>query len=362
MTSSKACWKHVSAIVLLVPAFYTSPADAQDTRLLKQFKTAGKDASLTVLPVRLGDSPMKQVGEAVGLLLERAGMKNVEIGSDEFLPPDQADLSETGKALAKFVKAHPSKTNYTLFADFQVSAQRKFVEVRGVIVDKKGGIVWQDRQTGDDADFKRINPNEPLLCCILLVERLRPVLSLDDPTRESTPEGKLAERWRKQSGTPDKVELAALKEREQAFKKAAPKATLLIYPPRAGEEMSKVSATHLAALINEAKLAKAASADQGPRIKVKRAMNEQKTLWEMARTFREQVQKQPPDADYVLFADYLMGKNAVGAVHFALCDRHGELVVVDFQNSHHDDFKAIKPKSREDCDQLVVKRLKAYCR
>ena len=362
MTRIDAIGNPLSAIAMLALAFCAVPGHAQETRLLKQFKSAGRDASLTVLPVRLGDRLFPQVGEVVGMFLERGGMKNLEIGSEEFRPPEKATLAETGKALGEFVKAHPSKTAYTLFADFLVSPEHQFVEVRGVIVDQEGGIVWQDHQTGDDADFKRIGPKEPMQCCILLVERLRPVLGLDDPMRAGANESKLAERWQKKTGVADKAEKAAMEKREQAFKKAAAEATLLIYPARAGDEMSKASATYLAELVNQAKLAKATAADVGPPIKVRREMNEQKTLWDMARAFREQVQKQPPDADYVLFADYLIGKNAVGAVHFAICDRHGELVVVDFQNNHHDDFNAIKPKSREDCDRLVVKRLKKYCR
>jgi hypothetical protein len=96
-------------------------------------------------------------------------------------------------------------------------------------------------------------------------------------------------------------------------------------------------------------------------------MNEQKVLWDMARGVREFVQAHRPDADYVLYAHYLMGKDAsgktaVGGVHFVICDREGRWVVVDFQNDHHGDFNAVNPKSREDCDQLVARRLKTYCR
>jgi hypothetical protein len=38
------------------------------------------------------------------------------------------------------------------------------------------------------------------------------------------------------------------------------------------------------------------------------------------------------------------------------------LVIVDYQNDHHDDFNAIKPKSAEDGDRLVLKRLEGYCK
>lgn len=344
-----------------------SSAPVSTGQSLTQFKTAGRDASLTVYPAGLVGRPMRQVGDVVALMLERAGMKNLEIDAPEFRVPDNADLAATAKAFGEFVKANPPKTDYALFADFLGSHEKGFEEVRMVIANRQGETVWQDRQTPSDADFKKINPKEPMQCCVLVVERIRPILGLDDPTRDAAPEGKLAKRWAEKTGVPEKAEQDALQERQQAFKKAAATATLLVYPARAGDEVSKDSAKHLATLFNEAKLTKASATDIGPQLEIKGNMNEQKVLWDMARGVREFVQGHRPDADYVLYADYLMGKNAagkveVGGVHFAVCDREGRWVIVDFQNSHHGDFNAIGPKSREDCDQLVLKRLTGYCR
>ncbi len=336
---------------------------AGQDRPLGQLKSAGKDASLTVLPVSLGSKSLPQVGEVVGLFLERAGMKNIEIGATEFRTPEEADLAQTATALGEFVRANPPATDYVLYADFLGSPGKGFTEVRGVIVTKQGEVAWQDRQTAEDADFKRIKPNEPMTCCMLLIERLRPVLNLGDPNREDAPKGKLAQRWELKTGTPDEAEQKAMEERQQAFKKAASKATLVIYPVRAGGKSSPDQAVHLARLVNDAKLIRATAASGGPQLDIKGDMNEQKVLWDMARAFREHVQAHPPEADYALFADYtLMNKNAVGAVHFAVCDRKGQLVIVDYQNDHHDDFNVIKPKSAEDGDQLVLKRLEGYCR
>ena len=367
-----SCVRTLAVMWALVGFAGAQPAEkpagrAESGKPGERFKAAGKDAALTIVSVQLAGSPSPQVGEAVGLMLERAGMKNLELGGGEFRPPEKADLAQTAKALGEYVRANPPKTEYALFADFLGSPRKGVDEVRGVIVNKQGDVVWQDRQTPDDADFKRVKPTEPLLCCVLLVERLRPVLGLDDPTREDAPEGKLAKRWQQKTGLPGEAEQAALQERQQAFKKAVKTATLLVYPARAGDEVSKDSATNLAKLINEAKLTKAAAADQGPQLTVKGDMNEQKMLWDMARGVREYVQAHRPEAEYVLYAHYLMGKDssgkdAVGGVHFAVCDRQGQLVIVDFQNDHHDDFQAVNPKSRADCDRLVAKRLEGYCR
>lgn len=338
-------------------------ASAGQSRLLDQLKSAGKDASLTVLPVGLGSKPLPQVGEVVGLLLERAGMKNLEIGATEFRTPEKADLAQTATALGEFVRASPPATDYVLYADFLGSPGKGFTEVRGVIVNKQGEVVWQDRQTAEDADFKRLKPGEPMTCCLLLIERLRPVLNLGDPNREDAPKGKLAQRWEQKTGTPDEAEQKAMKERQQAFKKAASTATLVVYPVRTDGKSNPASSAHLTKLLNDARLTKATAASEGPQFDVKGNMNEQKMLWDMARAFREHVQAHPPEADYALFADYMMmSKDAVGEVHFAVCDRKGQLVIVDYQNDHHDDFNAIKPKSAEDGDRLVLKRLEGYCK
>jgi hypothetical protein len=117
-------------------------------------------------------------------------------------------------------------------------------------------------------------------------------------------------------------------------------------------------------LINEQKLCSAETLGTSLHIEIQRSSNEQKTLWDMARAFREHVRQDPPEADYVLYADYLISPRGdhVGAVHFAICDRAGEWVLVDFQNSHHEDFQSVDPKSREACDRLVVQRLEGYLR
>jgi tetratricopeptide (TPR) repeat protein len=47
-------------------------------------------------------------------------------------------------------------------------------------------------------------------------------------------------------------------------------------------------------------------------------------------------------------------------VHFVVCDRKGEWVIVDMQNSQHPDYQDIKPTSSEGCNKLLVKRLEGY--
>ncbi|MBI5762014.1 MAG: hypothetical protein HZA51_00665 [Planctomycetes bacterium] len=363
--------QHIHRIIGLVAALAlpgcaqtansTEPS-AADTPQLKAFRDSGKAASMTVLPTNLAGRPVAKVGEVVAMLLEKAGMTNLQTSDAEFRPAVDADLATTAAAFGEFVKGHPVETDYVLYTEFIASPQHKFTEVRTIVVTKSGEIVWSDAQTRRDAAFKKIKPAEPMQCCLLVAERLRPTLNLDDPTRANAPEGKIARKWESDTGVPDKAEQEAMTKRLGILKKTAAASTLLVYPVHAGDALNSDSATALVAMINKAGLAKASAAPHIEKFAVQPNMNEQKVLWGMARAFRDFVRKAKPDADYVLYADYLMGKDNVGAAHFAICDRQGEWVLVDFQNSHHKDFQAIKPATREDCDRLVLKRLTGYCK
>ena len=138
----------------------------------------------------------------------------------------------------------------------------------------------------------------------------------------------------------------------------------MIFPARVGGDTASVeNAAELAKLVNDAKLCKAVPATQAVVLKASQAdPNEQKTLWELAREFREYVRNNRPDADYVLYADYVFNPKdwEQGFVHFVVCDRQGEWVIVDYQNSHHSDYQSIRPVSRKDCDKLLVKRLEQH--
>jgi hypothetical protein len=89
-----------------------------------------------------------------------------------------------------------------------------------------------------------------------------------------------------------------------------------------------------------------------------------KRLWDFAREVRGFSRKNPLDADYILYTDY--GYNSQnweqGFVHFVLCNREGEWVIVDMRNSHHLEYQGVKPVSQADCDKIVVRCLENFGR
>jgi hypothetical protein len=332
---------------------------------LELMKSKGPDASLTILPVRLAGQPFDRVTEVVGLLLERQGLRNIELGKTPCAPA-ATNLESLAAAVGAFVKANPITTGHALYAEYNGDRQTGLNELRAVVVDQAGAVVWTDRQTAKDEAFKKLGERDPMTMSVLLVERLSPQLGLNEETAKAAKPGRLAAIMDERSGLPPENERAALPERQKAMKESKDKATLILFPARVqGRQADAASAASLAKMINDAGLCKASAANQLLLLKASQLdPNELKSLWDLAREFRDYARKNPPDADYVLYADYVFNPQnwEQGCVHFVVCDRQGEWVVVDMQNSHHPDYRSLKPASREGCDKLLVKRLGGYLR
>ena len=154
--------------------------------------------------------------------------------------------------------------------------------------------------------------------------------------------------------------------RMKLMKFLGPNASLTILPVRIwGKEVDAASASDLVKMINDAGVCKAVPAKQSLLLKASlNDPNEMNKLMDMAREFGGYVKQNPPDTDYVLYADYLFTPDYWdrGMVHFVICDRQGEWVILDLQNSDHPDYQSIKPTSKEGCSKLLVKRLASWLR
>jgi tetratricopeptide (TPR) repeat protein len=165
------------------------------------------------------------------------------------------------------------------------------------------------------------------------------------------------------SGLPPENERVAILQRQKELRAQRKTLTLMIFPARVADATDPTTAPDLVRMIGDAGLCKATPASQAPVLKASREQpNEVKVLWDLAREFREYVRGTPPGADYALYADYAFDPQArqVGFVHFVVCDRNGEWVVVDLQNSLQPDFQSVMPTSITGCNMLVVKRLGSY--
>ncbi len=199
---------------------------------------------------------------------------------------------------------------------------------------------------------------------VLLVERLSPPLGLNEETAKAAKPGKLAAIMDQRSGLPSGNERAALPERQKAMKQVAARrdaAGLSGADWREQEQRPQRDQRRAAA--QSSGLVQSRPGGQAILLKASLAdPNELKGLWNLAREFRDFVRTNPPATDYALYADYGFNPQNVeqGFVHFVVCDRKGEWVIVDMQNSHHPDYQSIGIISRARCDELLVKRMEGY--
>jgi hypothetical protein len=358
----------LSAVVALGGTFAQQPSvekpvvPSDRPQRLAVMKSKGPDASLSILPVRLAGKPFDRVTEVVGLMLEQRGLKNIELASTPF-EPGPGNLDALAGAVGEFVEAHPVTTDYVLYAEINGSREQGLIELRTVVTDKHGAVVWTDRQGASDEAFKKLEAREPMTLCALLVERLGPQFGLNEQTAKAATPGKMAALMAARSGIPPENETAPVPARQKEFKEARQTATVAVFPVRIGNEVNAGSAAELVKQINDAGLCKAVVARDAVVLKASHAdPNEMKAMWDLAREFREYARKNPTDADYTLYADYAFTPNnwEQGFVHFIVCNRQGDWVIVDMQNSHHPDYQSVKPTSSHGCDTLLLKRLQGY--
>ena len=294
----------------------------------------------------------------LGLLLEEKGYSQYELAEVKFeFPKDMAARAARVAAFGEFVSKLDLKTDYALCSEFNLFAEKSGLYVYSVIVDAKGHVVWQDSQEQHGRTV--------FDCLEVACNRLVPVLGLDKlPKKEMAEDRKRMLREARAKEPPSGSERKAMKERLKTLKEAGASARVLVYPARVGGDRTDPNcATHLSTLLNEARLCQASVAKTGPIMEGEGWPNEMEVLWLFARNVREYVREHPADSAYVLFPDYWFNPHGqVWAVHFVVCDRTGEWVIVDLQNSHQEDFQRVNPKDLADCDRLILERFKSELR
>jgi hypothetical protein len=322
--------------------------------------TIEPEAAVTIVPVVLAGNPMRDVADVVGMLLEQQGLANVSTTDTALELNRGTPPAEVAAALAATAREESLNARYLVFAEIAASREMGVTGVDIVLADGSGTLLWSDHQATGVAAFDSASPANPMECSQFIVQRLGTILDLPGTPVE---DGPMARRWAAKSGTPPKEEYEAMDARVELMAPAlGAGAQVLVLPIRLGDETSAVDAAELAERLGT-DLQVTASVGANPvQIEVEPARNQMKMLWQMATAFREHVREHPPETDYVLFADYYLRPDGgpARAVHFAICDRSGDLVVVDFQNSHHEDYQAIAPNTTAECSRLVVRRLGTY--
>ncbi len=294
--------------------------------------------------------------------MSEIGKEQIEIGESTFSPPKTDDAAVLAAAFGQFVVAQPLKTEYAVLGQFVRSMETGIAAIRTVVVDKTGQVIFAETAGQEAFSNSKIKPKDPMSATMFLVDRLRNVWDLADPQREDAPSGKMAELLRKRSGTPPNDELAAMDERLQVLKAKIATSKVTVYISHLWQAADESSARGLATLLNDQGILQAEPSSASPELKVESDPNEQKVLWDTARAFREFLRTNPPATEYALLLDYGLytsadGQRSASHVHLILCERTGDWVLVDLQNSHQPDFQSIAPKSGADCSRLAATRL-----
>ena len=333
--------------------------------------------SVTVFPIVLRpEKPLppgalppemsKNMAELVGLFLELGGMKDVEIADTEFSPPEKADLAQTAEAFGRFVQSKNIGTEYALFGQFAGMPGTGVDEIRLVAVDRHGKVLLSELR--DKEQLATLGERvEPMIACDHVFSRLRGLWGLTEPIATGKREGKMAKLWAERSGLPPKSELDAIELRLNNLKKTLKTSTVAVFPVRVNGKSDSQLAVRLAEMLAKEDIGRAEASSLDPKLQIQGNTNQTRIVWDIARAFQAFLRKNPPAADYALMADYgigrtMDGQTAAAGIQFVLCDRNGDWVVVDLQNSHHPVFQQINPKSPDDCNRVVAEALKERLR
>lgn len=344
------------------PASQQAFSSPEQAKRLDAMKHKGPAASLTIVPVMLVGRPFDRMTDALGVLLEQQGLRSIELGRTPFTGGVKAEMRALCGSLASFLRTNAIATDYALYAEFNGPS---LDEIRAVVLEKSGEVVWMDHQTTRDNAFQALGTQrEPMTLLTFLTERLRPQFSLNDETARSGSH-KLQDRFNAQSGYGSAEETGKLMPaRVKAMKQSRQQATLTVLGVRMEGAVNVASASDLAKRINKTKLFQKAEPAKKP-ILLEASLgsgDQAKYLWAIAREFQAYIKKNPPEADYALYADYLFNRQdwRQGGVQFVVCDRQGEWVMAELTNSGHEDYQRVKPISAEGCDTLLVERLQGF--
>ncbi len=356
--------KHVVAAVVGVMVGLALGMDATEPKL----PLYGK--SVMVYPILMGKEGIPDdqgtqnfgvlIGQHAAMLLEEYGARP-DISTEHPASITAEDgLADMRKKVQAFLAERKSSADYSLFARFHAGPSKHgpvITRIRAMLADSAGRIIWSEEQTEFPEEFT------PMHGLLRLAEMVDSVSDLKEPDWNNRKQGPFARRMQARAGLPSPEEYEAMDNRFEAARRSFKNAALIIYPFRVWgrEEGSSAGAEALANKLDEVGVFKSAIvAEADTRLVAKRDPEnpgQPNIIADSARDFRSYLKEHPPAADYALLVDVTVPTRHV---HFILCDKTGEWLHFNIANSHHHDFKAIKPATVEDCAELVFGRVKEW--
>ncbi len=358
--------------VLLLTTCVAVTAAAQDPIATQQearraeLQRTGVAAPLTLWPVRLLGRADANVADALGLVLEKSGMPSLETAGATV---DAKDLAWEAipAAFGAHVKENAGKggvpaATWSLYAELLGTPKSGPKEVRFVVVDASGELVLVDRQTPEDATFRRTagaDP-DPLGCVTCVGERLFELAGWKK-VAGGVRDGRFAALWEKKSGAPDRKERAAMQQRRAALRDGLAEASFVVFEPVC-RQPTEVDGPRFATAVQQALACKHATA-VAVAPEVAPSPNQQKRLYDLAAAMKARLQKEPAAAAYALAVDCAFDADGKrGYVNVVVLTKAGELVLAEFQNDQHALFQKFAPKGLADGEKLAVALLQKALR
>ena len=219
-------------------------------------KAKGPEASLSILPMMIAGRPFDRATDILGVLLEQRGLQHIEMGRAPFTAGVKTEMPVLSVSLAGFLRTNSIATDYALYVELNGPT---LDEVRAVVMDKSGEMVWSDHQTTRDKAFQALGtPRDPMTLMVFLVERLSPQFSLNDDTAKKRSH-KLEDALKANSGyAPAGETEERMPARLKTMKESRQKATLMVLGVRMDHAVNITNASDLAKRIGETKLFQAA--------------------------------------------------------------------------------------------------------
>jgi hypothetical protein len=297
------------------------------------------------------------VGKNTAMLIEEYGMRpdiSTE-GPDSIADEDSLAVMED--KFRTFLEEEKVESDYSLFARFRLGPSKhgpRVIRTCAMLADSSGQIVWSEEKTTFPEEYS------PMHGMMGLIEAVHAASDLKEPDWENRKQGPFARRMQQKLGLPSEEEYEAMDARFEAAKESFTEATLTIYPFRIWKqkEGSATGAEVLAKKLNDAGIFKSAIvAETDTGLIAKRnpdSPGQPEIIAASARDFTKYLKEHPPATDYALLADVTV---PVHHVHLVLCDKSGVWLHLNIANSHHGDYRKLKPKTVEDCAELAFGRL-----
>ena len=354
--------KCIAAIALFATATGVI-CKADEAKLQLQGKT------LMVYPILMGKEGIPNdegdikfgivVGKNTAMLIEEYGMRPDISTEGPASITDGDSLAAMEEKFRTFLEGEKVESDYSLFARFRLGPSKhgpRIIRACSMLADSNGQVVWSEEKTEFPEKYS------PMHGMMGLMNAIHSASDLKEPDWENRKQGPFAKRMQQQLGMPSAEEYEAMDARFEAAKESFKEATLTVYPFRIWkqEEGSTAGAGVLAKKLNEAGIFKSAIvAETDTGLVAKRdpdSPGQPAIIAASARDFSKYLKEHPPATDYALLADVTV---PVHHVHLVLCDKSGAWLHFNIANSHHDDYRNLKPKTVEDSAELAFGRLKA---